>query len=322
MGGVDEVKALVRATSSGDDEAGERLASLAGRQPARVAPELAGLLAASVLYPPELYRAADDNVRRRLVELIDAGAGDRLSHSLLALAHAGGPIAADAFDRWSRTAPPDAHQLRTGILNYTLAGGWALEDGGVRRLWGGAAFALVPAVEKPPGSGDPASAHCPWCRNPLWTALDVDTSDARVAAAFEHTGWSGRLRFETCCFCACYATLFAAIASDGSCRWSDLTQRPSRLPTEPGEPPEAVMTVGDQRESPYEASAWDEGGSTLGGCPDWIQSAEYVRCPACGELMDHVALIGGADLDEYGEGAYYLSLHARCGLAAVRYQQS
>ena len=140
----DEITALVRATSSGDDEAGQRLAGLAGRESARVTPELAGLLAAGVLYPPALYRAADDGVRRRLVELVDAGAGDRLSSVLLALAHAGGPIAADAFDRWSRTAPPDADRLRTDVLDFTLEGGWTLEPGGVRRFWGSSAFELSP----------------------------------------------------------------------------------------------------------------------------------------------------------------------------------
>ena len=281
------------------------------------------MLAAGILSPPALYRAADDGVRRRLVELIDAGAGDRLGAVLVALAHAGGPIAEDAFRRWSRTAPPDADGLRVPILDYTLEAGWALEPAGVHRLFGSVAFALVSAGERPPAVGSSAGGHCPWCHSPLWTALDVDTSDSRVATALEHSSWSGRLRVETCHFCACYATLFVGVAADGSCRWSELTQRPNFLgPAEVEEPPQAVLAVGDRREGPYEASAWYDGGSTLGGCPDWIQSAEYVRCPTCGELMDHVALVGGADLSEFGEGAYYVSLHARCGLAAVLYQQS
>lgn len=319
----DEVAVLVRAASSGDDEAGEQLARLAGRDTARVTPELARLLTAGVLSPPTLYRAADDGARRRLVELIDAGAGDRLDTVLVALAHAAGPIAEEAFSRWSRTPPPDADRLAAPLLYYTLVAGWALEPAGVHRLSGSVAFALMPAGERPPAVGNPTSGLCPWCHSPLWTALDVDTSDSRVATALEHSSWSGRLRVETCHFCACYATLFADVAQDGSCRWSELTQRPSFLGlAEVEEPPLALLAVGDRREGPYEASAWDDGGSTLGGCPDWIQDAEYVRCPACGELMDHAALVGGADLSEFGEGSYYVSLHARCGLAAVLYQQS
>jgi hypothetical protein len=38
--------------------------------------------------------------------------------------------------------------------------------------------------------------------------------------------------------------------------------------------------------------------------------------------LDYVGLIGGADLYDIGEGAYYLHLHQPCGFAAVNYQQS
>jgi hypothetical protein len=69
-------------------------------------------------------------------------------------------------------------------------------------------------------------------------------------------------------------------------------------------------------------SAWHEGCSTLCGHPDWIQDAEFVDCPGCGQPMDYAGMVVGADLDEYGEGAYYLHVHAPCGFAAVNYQQS
>jgi hypothetical protein len=38
--------------------------------------------------------------------------------------------------------------------------------------------------------------------------------------------------------------------------------------------------------------------------------------------MDHLALVGGADIFALGEGAYYVGLHAECGIAGVTYQQS
>ncbi|MER6757349.1 hypothetical protein ABT235_24580 [Micromonospora echinofusca] len=65
----------------------------------------------------------------------------------------------------------------------------------------------------------------------------------------------------------------------------------------------------------------DEGGPTLGGHRDWIQDAGHVDCPACRQPMDHLGPVGGADVD-FGEGAYYLHLHAPCGFAAVNHQQS
>ncbi|WP_030334693.1 hypothetical protein [Micromonospora parva] len=66
----------------------------------------------------------------------------------------------------------------------------------------------------------------------------------------------------------------------------------------------------------------ESGASTLSGWPDWIQDAEHADCPGCGQPMDYVGLIGGAELDDYGEGAYYLHLRQPCGFAAVNYQQS
>jgi hypothetical protein len=81
------------------------------------------------------------------------------------------------------------------------------------------------------------------------------------------------------------------------------------------------LTVGDRRPSPYAASAWDEGGSTLGGYPDWIQYAAYPACLSCGDTMSYVGLLGGADVSD-GEGAYYLFVHTPCRIGAVSYQQS
>jgi len=47
-----------------------------------------------------------------------------------------------------------------------------------------------------------------------------------------------------------------------------------------------------------------------------------MKCPRCQEYMDYVALIGGADVYSFGEGAYYVGLHAPCQIAGVNYQQS
>ncbi|MCW3839072.1 hypothetical protein ONA70_03045 [Micromonospora yasonensis] len=145
--------------------------------------------------------------------------------------------------------------------------------------------------------------------------------DPRVAAALAHTGWQGRLRPTTCHLCSCYTTLYVQVTPDGGAVWSPQNTPPSWLPRSTEDPPTLLPAVGPRRATPYQASAWHEGGSTLGGHPQWIQDAEHVGCPACGEPMDYVGLVGGADLD-FGEGAYYLHLHAPCGLAAVNYQQS
>jgi len=172
-----------------------------------------------------------------------------------------------------------------------------------------------------PGAGPRVDGECAFCSSPLWTVLDVDLADDRVVAALAHTGWSGRLRIVTCQFCSCYGPLFCEVTSDGGATWSPLTQRPRYLPGGREEPERPLFAVGERRATPYLASAWQVGGSTLGGYPDWIQDAEYLKCPRCGDYMDYVALVGGADM-RTGEGAHYACLHARCGLAGVTYQQS
>jgi hypothetical protein len=61
---------------------------------------------------------------------------------------------------------------------------------------------------------------------------------------------------------------------------------------------------------PVSGQRWDAGGSTLDGQPQWIQDANHADCPECGQPMDYLGLVGGADLDDLGEGAYSLQLHA------------
>jgi hypothetical protein len=90
----------------------------------------------------------------------------------------------------------------------------------------------------------------------------------------------------------------------------------------PEQPATRTLVLGEQR-GPYEASSWDEEGSTLGGHPDWIQEPRFPRCPTCTELMDYVALVAGADLYQQDqECAYYIFLHAPCSTAATIYQQT
>ncbi|MEU8185055.1 hypothetical protein AB0B85_01640 [Micromonospora sp. NPDC049044] len=128
---------------------------------------------------------------------------------------------------------------------------------------------------------------------------------------------------ETCHFCACYTTLYSQVTPAGGTAWWTGNIRPDYLGSAEAEDPPTLVPVADEaRQSPYQASAWNQDGSTLGGRPDWIQDAEHADCPGCGQPMDYVGLIGGADLDDYGEGAYYLHLHQPCGFAAVNYQQS
>jgi hypothetical protein len=308
------------------DDIEQALADAARQRPEALTGHLGALAAVQVFWPPALYRAADDTTRAWLVDAIDAGDVDNLNHALLALAHAGGTVAEDAFRRWASQPPPGADELYVPPDAYTMEGGWTLAPvRGIRPLCGVPAYALA-SVE---GAADNVASlatrvdePCPWCGSPLWTVLDVDTADERVAAALAHAAWSGRLSVVACYFCACYAPLYCAIDADGHATWARGNQRPEYLGNaDPEEPDTVALSIGAQRLSPYLASAWSSGGSTLGGHPDWIQDAEYPTCLSCGQAMSYVGLLGGADLSD-GEGAYYLFVHTPCRVGAVSYQQS
>ncbi|MEH0971709.1 hypothetical protein V6U77_11295 [Micromonospora sp. CPCC 205546] len=315
------IEELIRAAAAGDDDALEELIEIAAAEPARLVGHLSLLLDAGVLWPPTLYRGATGDVVRRIIDDVDAGrAPHRLNHLLLILAHASDPRAEQALRRWQEQPPAGADKLHVGALAYARQAGWTVApDGSRRELCTPTAYRLIPNEVPRPADG-PA---CPWCASPLWTIADLDTGTPEVGEVLAHTGWAGRLRIVTCHLCACYAALCCEVTPDGEAVWWAGNSRPDYAPVAngPEEPPAVLPVVGPRRASPFEASAWDEGGSTLGGHPDWIQDAEHVDCPTCRQPMDYLGLVGGADVD-FGEGAYYLHLHAPCGVAAVNYQQS
>ncbi|MEU5725876.1 hypothetical protein [Micromonospora sp. NPDC047738] len=316
------IEDLIRRTAAEEDDAIEELCAIADTDPRRLTPHHGLLLDLDVLWPGKLYRAAGADVVRRVIDQIDGGrTPDRLNHLLLVLAHSAHPLAESAMRRWSTQPPPGVDKLHVGPLRYAQEGGWVVgPDGNRRDLCGETAYRWVMRET----SRRVERSHCPWCASPLWTAADLDTADPATGAAMAHTGWSGRLVIETCHFCACYTTLYSRVTPAGAAAWWAGNTRPSYLPdaAEPEDPPALLPVPGPALPSPYQASAWNRGGSTLGGRPDWIQDAEHADCPGCGQPMDYVGLIGGADLDEFGEGAYYLHLHQPCGFAAVNYQQS
>lgn len=301
-----------------DGDAIEPLLDVAAHEPERLAPHLRRLLDAEVYWPQALYRGADEQFQRELIARVDGGAGKELYPLLLILAQIRGPLTEAAFRRWTAEQPPDAGLLSHPVGIFTQMGGWEIEGDRIRELCGPDAYDLVLA----PGGQGPADERCPWCESPLWTVLDVDTADPGVSAALAHTGWEGRLRVITCFLCSCYGTTFADVTPTGEAVWSAHNKRPDSTGTEPETPPALRFAVGEHRASPFTASAWEAGGSTLGGHPDWIQDPEYPDCSACGQVMDYIGLVGGPDIGELFEGANYLFLHAPCNLAAVVYQQS
>jgi hypothetical protein len=323
------IEDLVRRAAADDDDydAHEDLADLADADPSRLTPHHALMLDLGLLWPAKLFRAAGADTITRAVAEIDAGQEHlRLNHLLLILAHSGHPVAEQAHRRWSSAPPPGAADLYIPPLAYTREGGWTIDADGTRReLCGDTAFEWRLRETSQPGgeTSQLNDATCSWCSSPMWRVADLDFADPSVAAALAHTGAAGRVLIETCHLCSCYDTVFTQVTADGGSSWWPGNTAPGYLPEvmNPEDPWTFLPTPGPARPSPFQVSAWSAGGSTLGGHPDWIQDADHPNCPGCGQAMDYLGLINGADISD-GEGAYYLHLHQPCGFAAVNYQQS
>ncbi|MDI2129621.1 hypothetical protein [Yinghuangia seranimata] len=324
-------EALVEQALDEDEDAIEQLVELAKTNPGELELYLPRLLEGGVLWPPTLFRSLDADSKAEIIARLDATEEEEWYSLLLVLAFARGAEVEAAFRRWT-TAPPPGVTVPM-VYRCMLEAGWLFDDlgrdgapaehsavpGPPRELYGATAYRLVPDGEME----TLADVPCPWCRSPMWVALDVDTADPRVAEALAHTGWSGRLRITTCFLCACYTTTYAEVGTDGSARWSDHTVRPEWVKDkEPEQPAGFRLALGERHPNRYAADPWNEGGSALGGDPDWIQDAHVTWCPGCGHAMDYVGMAGSADLYEHGDGAYYLFLHAACGLAGIEYQQT
>ncbi|ADI07742.1 hypothetical protein SBI_04622 [Streptomyces bingchenggensis BCW-1] len=310
-----------RAIAAGDAGAPE-LEELASSAPESLAPHLLRLLAAGVVYPAALYRAADDATQRGLVAEADAGGKGalHLNHLLTALAQTRGPVAEEAFRRWRDQPPPGADKLFLGPAEYMTEGGWTLEGDRARELCGPVAHHLV--AEEPEGDregdreGDEDGAgaaapqgRCQGCGAALWTALDLDTADERVAGALAHAGWSGRLRLVLCYGCAVDDAdpVFLGVGPDGTSRLSDPPEPGTGLPA--AEAPTERLVPGHPS-GPY------PDGSAIGGRPVWMDDAEYPQCPACGKLMAYIAQIDMQDISHMA-GYHTFFLDAGCGLAAM-----
>ncbi|MGW7002373.1 hypothetical protein ACWGCW_06000 [Streptomyces sp. NPDC054933] len=299
---------------SGDDDAVWELEEQTDDDPAALRPYLVRLLDAEMYVPESLFRAADEDLQRAAVARVDAGAED-WDYLVTVLTATRGPVAEAAFGRWLKQ-PPAGMELDafTGLLHRN---GWDFDTTGqARQLCGTTAYQLVPGT-----ASEPAEGQCPWCGGRLWTVLDVDTADPRVAAALAHASWRGRLRIVSCYLCSTYGNTYAQVTPDGGSAWSAHTVQPRHLrerELEKADPPRTRLTPGEPRPALYLGGDGEsEGTSTLGGQPGWVQDPHYPACPACGKVMSYVGAVTGADIAEAGVGTYFLFLHEPCELAAV-----
>lgn len=277
------------------------LETLGKERPAALTPFHLRLADSEFRWVADLYRAMSEETAAELIRRLDADDDpDGLLHMLAAGA----------------TATAFQHEP-VGRLSH--AGSWErTPSGAVRRLSSAVAVALTPG--SPAVSGG-RLGECGWCGFPMWRLLDVP----RASLPDLFGSGPGQIVIATCTLCGSYATIF----NDSAGRFAAFAERPAAIPGKwapyelDGLPDAPALGLGAARPSPFAGNAWEEGGSTLGGSPQWIQDPEFPSCPRCSETMPFVGMVTGGDLwADYGEGCFYLFHDAGCGLSAVVYQQS
>ena len=95
---------------------------------------------------------------------------------------------------------------------------------------------------------------------------------------------------------------------------------PADWPTSPWQ--SALLSLSPRM--PMQALESDGGGgsaSQIGGQPNWVQDAQYPKCPDCGQSMHFLAQLDNGDFPSH-EGIHYAFLCADCRVTATHYQQS
>ncbi|HVB23012.1 MAG TPA: hypothetical protein VNG51_13805 [Ktedonobacteraceae bacterium] len=277
----------------------------------------------------QIFREADAPTRDKIIALLESGISScyKRGELLSALAWIGDETVQVQFQHWRTVPPAWQTAMHYPPEHYVKNGGWELTPEGARRnLYYSVNYDLVEAqtfsaeVQSSPVEVlTPHEGVCGWCVMPLLTLFDINLTDSRM----RFLGIQGtRLRLALCPNCSLQAEpVFTEVDGEGTSVWSKLNGKAQGYLSIPDEDeseelletfPQQTLVLGPARRTPY-----IDHGSHLGGCPSWVQNADYPCCLRCQRLMTFV----GQYL--YNVEAYiYAFLCASCGIAATNYQQT
>ena len=115
----------------------------------------------------------------------------------------------------------------------------------------------------------------------------------------------------------------------GKSEWSQANIKPEYLPEPDSEEDDRSyaaagksLRLADHPRNSYYAAYWTLGPavSQIGGYPAWIQDAVYPSS-CCSQSMIFIGL-DWEQIEEYGEGIYYMFLCSDCQVTATLFQQT
>ncbi|KAA8747668.1 DUF1963 domain-containing protein [Paenibacillus sp. UASWS1643] len=300
--------------------------------------EIPELLEQEIYYPAILYKSAPVEVRDRLLQQVNTDDENR-NHILLMLAHIGDDVVVQQFRQWRQSPPSWASELYVAPEHYTTEAGWELTKVGQRReLFITPSYSLYKVKESEATNVaitsdslsmlTPSINCCPWCGGTLTTLINLDVKHP----ALRDVSWHAeRLQIQTCVICSSYGVVYMELDASGEPLWSSHNVMPAgmdeidlndygKLAPDVGQ----QFRIANASRHAFHASEWamEPSLSQVGGHPGWVQDAEYPTCPSCSARMKAVAQLDWGEVEEYGEGMYYMFICEPCQMTAVSYQQS
>lgn len=306
------------------------LACLANFRSQGLGRQTAELLKRDLFWPSSLYRDAPDEVAEGLIQRIERTKKSdrlRLNHLLLSLAWTRGKTARLAFLNWRNSPPTWTEVLHVPPEEYLPYAGWEIDSKGNRReLISLSSHQIAPFATGSSEQQVPVPCRtgiempCPACHSPLAWLFDFSNLPGEY---FSGDRRSAPKRVLCCLHCSCLGpAFFSRYDLDGTAEVHLPTK--SEETESMGERPAVVWgLVPHTRPAFAAAEPFQISDVTgLGGCPMWLQDAEYPRCPECEEVMMFLAQLDNSAMKPAEEGIYYSFFCPRCRVAAVNYQQT
>ncbi|MNJ42032.1 hypothetical protein D3C77_369820 [compost metagenome] len=173
-----------------------------------------------------------------------------------------------------------------------------------------------------------SSNSCPWCGGKLTTLLELAVNHPSL----QFLSLSGeKFKVETCVICSCYDVVYMDVSLSGEPTWSTYNKKPDYLPEiDLDDYDDGYLTVSHlfrlsaKPRNSYHAAHWtlNSTNSQVGGHPSWIQDAYYPDCPCCSNHMTFIGQLDWEEVEEQGEGIYYMFVCPDCLITATIFQQT
>lgn len=282
-------------------------------------------LEAGVFYPNIIYCSASENVRDKLIEMLDEEKAENVDGCLMALAAIGDEVVIKYFKKWDKVLKYfkkwDKSSKRwknmqyVSPIDYAQEGGWYIDEDKKVKLYFDECYALEEVSEFKPDENIYRMENrerCPKCGFKLHDFI-INGRDSRLS----FLGINGCISVKTCLTCLPYkeGVYYCKFEEDGYSEFICNVDKKKNCPISKEKdeicrfPP---LVISKKRVS---KNYCDENmGSAIGGMPCFSYDAIYKSCPKCGKKMKHFMQLG----DDYTRhGSIHFQICTDCKITAA-----